>query len=171
MRQCLREERAFGVVLIRHGREVAPGPAVSAEETSFHSVGTQAAIVDSGMRADGLLGIDTRGRQRFEISRHWRERSGLYMAEVRPLAAKVRVENLPDNTISRHRRVLERLIAADPARWPASQLRLDDPVWVAYRLSELLPIRLQERQEILAATCLDSALRSIDQLIESLGIS
>lgn len=169
VRGCLRSGTPFGVVLIESGSEVEQDRALS-EETRFHPIGTEAHIIDSRMHPDGLLGIDVRGAGRFEIQRHWRERNGLFMGDVRPLAAKARVENLSEVTINRHRQFLERVIAANPSRWPVAERRLDDPVWVAYRLSELLPVRLQDRQAILASVCLDSATRAIDQLIDSLGI-
>jgi len=169
VRSCLRNASPFGVMLIQSGSEVDQARS-SDNETRFHPVGTEAHITDTRVHSDGLLGIDTRGGGRFEVLHHWREPNGLFMGEVRPLAAKARVENLAEDTINRHRQFLERVINANPARWPEAERRLDDPVWVAYRLSELLPVRLQDRQSILAAACLDSATRAIDQLIDSLGI-
>ncbi len=168
VRRCLRTGSPFGVVLIQAGSEVEQEGSM---ETCFHPVGTEARIVDSNIHPDGLLGIEAQGSRRFEVVRHWQEGDGLFMAEVRWLADKARVENLSEATINRHRLFLERVIEANEARWPLAERRLDDPVWVAYRLSELLPVRLRDRQSILAASCLDSATRAIDQLIDSLGIA
>src|SRR6185295_8191885 len=54
---CLREQRGFGVVLIREGSEVGAA--------EFETLGTLARIVDFHMLSDGLLGLTTIGERRF----------------------------------------------------------------------------------------------------------
>jgi len=159
VRQCLREDRPFGVVLIDEGSEV--GGVVTS-----HSVGTTARIVDSGNRSDGLLGIFTQGEQRFVIEECRRERNGLNVARARMLDGKPEVAH----PMHHYRELLQTLVDNDPARFPAHARRLDDPVWVIYRLSESLPIKLRERQRILEAECLNSALSVIDEALERIGL-
>ncbi|MFN8592978.1 MAG: LON peptidase substrate-binding domain-containing protein [Thermomicrobiales bacterium] len=65
---------AFGVVLVRRGREVADQPDVE-------SIGTAATIVQSEQHADGRWSIVVRGGRRFQIvDQDWRE--GYLIASV-----------------------------------------------------------------------------------------
>jgi len=159
VRQCLREDRPFGVVLIDEGSEVGG-------EVTPHTVGTTARIVDSGMRSDGLLGIFTQGEQRFVIESCRIQKNGLNVGKVRLLEGKPQIEH----DMTHYRQLLTRLIENDPARFPAHARRMDDPVWVIYRLSECLPIKLRERQRILEAQSLDYGLSIIDEALRRLGL-
>ncbi|MFP4154405.1 MAG: LON peptidase substrate-binding domain-containing protein [Halothiobacillaceae bacterium] len=158
VRRCLREDRPFGVVLIDEGSEVEAG-------VTTHPVGTTARIVDSGLRSDGLLGIFTRGEQRFRIDDLRTHGDGLAVARVQMLDHKPRI----NVALASYRQLLESLIESDPARFPAHARRMDDPVWVIYRLSENLPIPLGERQRILEAECLDTGLAAIDAALARIG--
>jgi Lon protease-like protein len=59
--RCLDEGRPFGVVLIRDGREVGPGP------TSIATVGTVAEIREAGKFSDGRYELLVVGVRRFRI--------------------------------------------------------------------------------------------------------
>lgn len=58
--QCLAEDKPFGVVLIRQGREVGA-------TAQPHEVGTSARIIESSRLADGTLNIITVGVERFRV--------------------------------------------------------------------------------------------------------
>ncbi len=58
--RCLKEDMAFGVVLIKEGEEAGP-PAV------LHPVGTLARIVDVARMADGRMNIVVAGLTRFKL--------------------------------------------------------------------------------------------------------
>ena len=75
VRECLREGGGFGICLIRAGSEVG-------EPAMPYDVGTSASIIDTGMRAEGLLGIYTRGQRRFRIRAMEARPDMLVMAEV-----------------------------------------------------------------------------------------
>jgi len=62
VRRCLAEDKPFGVVLIRRGREVGG----TAEP---HQVGTVARIIESAHLSDGAMDIVTVGAERFRIRR------------------------------------------------------------------------------------------------------
>jgi Lon protease-like protein len=62
VRQCLAEEKPFGVVLIRRGEEVG-------ETAEPHLVGTSARIVESSHLPDGTMNIVVVGMERFRIIR------------------------------------------------------------------------------------------------------
>ncbi len=161
VRDCLREDRPFGVCLIREGQEVGGN-------ARPHEVGTLARILDSGTRSDGLLGILTQGEQRFRILSLQDRPDKLLLGEIEPVADKPEACGEPLAPLAG---LLESLLAVDPERLPPVRWRLDDPVWVVYRLAERLPIRLVERQQVLDSDDIDSALRVLREAVDRLGIS
>ena len=60
VRECMREERVFGVACIKDGSEVGDAPKI-------HDVATSARISDFDRLDDGLLGITADGERRFRI--------------------------------------------------------------------------------------------------------
>ena len=62
IRQCLAEDKPFGVVLIRRGQEVG-------EKAEPYTVGTIARIVESTHLPDGTMNIVSVGTERFRIHR------------------------------------------------------------------------------------------------------
>lgn len=144
VRECTRNDRPFGVCLILDGTE-AGAPAMPA------AVGTLARIVDFEAREDGLLGIRARGGARFRV-RATRVRSdGQVRAEVRPW---------PDEPVlpvpaefGLLATILERLLEqVGGPHAKAGRAHFDDASWVGFRLAELLPLALAERQELLLLT-------------------
>src|SRR5271163_1164278 len=80
VRSCMREDRRFGVALIKEGAEVGPA------ET--FDVGTMAKIVDFHQLSDGFLGLSCVGEQRFRIRSRSRQLDGLNLAEVEWMEAE-----------------------------------------------------------------------------------
>ena len=143
---CLRDERPFGVCLIREGREVGT---VAVPEP----VGCLATIESWDMPQLGLFHLVARGGGRFRIREMRIAPNHLISAAVEPIppddAAK-EVEPLC-------REVLQAIIAKVGAeRFPAP-LRFDDAAWVGYRLAEVLPLEARAKQELLEIT--DAAAR------------
>jgi uncharacterized protein len=149
--RCMREGAGFGVVLIREGREVGPA------ET--FDVGTLADIVDFHQLSDGLLGLSCIGRQRFRIRSRCTQADGLNLAEVDRLQ--------PESTVpvpARHSRLAELLQNVLPQLgevYEGIEMRPDDAAWVGYRLAEILPIPLADKQSILE---LDDPIQRLDVL-------
>jgi uncharacterized protein len=151
VRRCMRGSQAFGVALIREGKEVGPA------ET--FDVGTLAKIVDFHQLSDGLLGLSCVGEQRFRIRSRGRQADGLNLAEVDWLA--------PEPTVAvpaRHARLSELLKSVLPQLgevYTGIQMRLDDAAWVGHRLAEILPIPLADKQRCLE---LDDPIERLDVL-------
>ena len=151
VRRCMREGAGFGVVLIREGGEVGPA------ET--FDVGTLADIVDFHQLSDGLLGLSCVGGQRFRIRSRSRQSDGLNLAEVDRLQ--------PESTVpvpARHSRLAELLKNVLPQLgevYEGIEMRPDDAAWVGYRLAEILPIPLADKQAILE---LDDPIQRLDVL-------
>jgi len=151
VRRCMREGAGFGVVLIREGGEVGPA------ET--FDVGTLADIVDFHQLSDGLLGLSCVGRQRFRIRSRSRQADGLNLAEVDRLQPEFTVP-VP----ARHSRLAELLKNVLPQLgevYEGIEMRPEDAVWVGYRLAEILPIPLADKQRILE---LDDPIERLDVL-------
>ena len=72
---CMREETAFGIILIYKGEETII-------DSDIYTVGTTATICDWEHRADGLLGITALGMERFEIQSTHTQADGLTLADV-----------------------------------------------------------------------------------------
>src|SRR5690606_26553599 len=78
IRDCLRNDTGFGVVLIEHGSEVArPGA-----KLDIHRTGTYCKVVDWNQLPNGLLGITVEGLSTFRIEETWQEPNNLCKAVV-----------------------------------------------------------------------------------------
>lgn len=159
VKRCMREGSCFGVVLLREGREAGAA-------ASFSEVGTSARIVDFNLLPDGLLGISCRGERRFRVQRVWREPDGLNMGEVvwldaSPGQALEQTEGvLAVPEMYRHLADLLRKVLPELGEiYAALELRFEDAEWVSARLTEILPISLDDKQYILE---LDDPLRRLE---------
>lgn len=139
VRRCMREDRGFGVVLIREGREVGP--------VETYDVGTMANITDFHQLSDGLLGLSCVGQQRFRILEKTVAKDGLNLGDVEWLQPEPTVD-VPE----RHGRLKDLLRSVLPQLgevYTGIEMHLDDAAWVGHRLAEILPIPLSEKQHCL----------------------
>src|SRR5690349_15995481 len=140
VRHCMRERCPFGVVLIRAGAEV--GAVADTAE-----VGTSARIVDFNPMPDGLLGISCIGERKFRVTRRWQESNGLNVADITMLPEDERV-SLPGEFL--HLGALLRKVLPELGElYATTPMRPDDAAWVGYRLAEILPVSLSEKQQCL----------------------
>lgn len=139
VRSCMREDSAFGAVLIVAGAEA--GGAVEATAP----VGTSARIVDFYPMPDGLLGIYCLGGRKFRLLRRWQHPDGLNMGEVVFLPDEPAVE-LPAE-YQHLGRLMRKVLPELGELYEAVEKRVDDAAWVGYRLAEILPVSLTEKQE------------------------
>ena len=156
---CLRDNRPFGVCLIREGREV--GTAAVPEP-----VGCLAVIEQWDMPQLGVFQLVTRGAGRFRIREMRVAPNHLISAAVEPIP--------PDDAAGEVdplcREVLQAIIDKVGAeRFPASA-RLDDAAWVGYRLSEVLPLDVRVKQELLELTDAARRLERLRGLLATQGL-
>ena len=139
IRAVLKSGSEFGVLAIRSGGEV--GPAQTAD------VGTSARVVDFHQLPDGLLGLSCHGMRRFRLKSRREQRDGLnlgvvaWLTEPAPVRVPVRFEPLA--------RLLRQLLPELGDLYASVEPRFDDTSWVGYRLSEILPLALADRQHSL----------------------
>lgn len=138
--RCMREQSAFGVLLLRAGSEVG---AVAQTAT----LGTMARIIDWYQGSDGILGITAVGTERFELLEVEQQADGLYQGRVVPVPAEP-VLALPE----RYQPMVELLeaILDDLGKlYDAVPRRFDDATWVGCRFAEILPMPLEQKQQCL----------------------
>ena len=140
VRRCLRESRAFGVVLILEGAEAGTVASVAA-------TGTSARLVDFDTLPDGLLGIDCVGEQRFRLRRRWQQADGLNLAEV---------DYLPDDApcalpaeLAHLGELLREVLPQLGDRYTHVTASYEDAGWVGNRWAEVLPLTSAEKQQLL----------------------
>lgn len=152
VRRCLKEQSAFGVVLIVEGAEAGP-------VTTIATVGTTARMVDFETLPDGLLGVACVGEQRFRVLRHWREDSGLnvadveYLAESAPCALPAAFAHLGE--------LLRELLPSLGRDYTHVEAHYEDAGWVGNRWAEILPLAPTAKQSLLE---LDDTLERLQQV-------
>ena len=137
---CLRDNRPFGVCLIKQGKEVGV-PAIP------EAIGCTAAITEWDMQQLGVLHLKTKGVGRFRILNRQVAKNGLISAEVEMFAADKQIVLSPE--LRDCATVLKLVMEKIGVEHFPSPLRLDEAAWVGYRLAEVLPMKLAAKQEIL----------------------
>ena len=136
---CLKDGTPFGVCAIREGKEVGT-PAVPFE------IGTLAKIAEWDMPQLGVLQIVASGEARFRILERHARKDGLLVGRVEVLPAE------SDGPIPRACelavRLLERVIEQHAGLFPPPH-HLQSAAWVSARLTEILPLPLPAKQELL----------------------
>jgi uncharacterized protein len=137
VRKSLREETAFGVVLIDGGTETGT-------LTATATVGTSARIADFYSLPDGLLGVTCLGLQKFKLGGRRVQSDGLNLGSVEWLDTEQEIE-LPGEYW--HLGQLLRKVLPELGNFYESVAkRFDDATWVGYRLAEILPLSLSDKQ-------------------------
>lgn len=139
---CLRDASPFGVCRIREGLEVG-APAIP------EPVGCTAIIAEWEMPHLGVFHLKSRGQQAFRILEKTTQRDGLIRAEVELLDDAP--GNPPPDALQLCRQVLEQIVNRVGSDYFFAPLDFDNPRWVSYRLAEVLPLGMEDRQALLEA--------------------
>jgi Lon protease-like protein len=134
---CLRDNLAFGVCLIREGHEVG---APAAPE----SVGCLATIEQWDMPHTGMFHLLARGGDRFRIHETSVASNGLISGDVEMLPPADPCAPDPQ-CVDLIKRIIEQ-VGAENFPQP---LKLEDGAWVAYRLAEMMPFSMAQKQRLL----------------------
>ncbi len=157
--RCLKGGHGFGVVLIREGRE-AGGPASTA------AIGTMARIVDWDQGEDGLLGVTAHGQGRFRLHGARVQDDGLNLGQVEFLAPETRLPIALRH--ARLARLLETVLSDLGPLYDAIEKDYEDASWVGYRLAELLPIAMPDKQALLELEDAEARLDALLPVVASL---
>ncbi|MGZ5093421.1 MAG: LON peptidase substrate-binding domain-containing protein [Burkholderiales bacterium] len=156
---CIRDERPFGVCLIREGKEVGV-PAVP------ETIGCLAKIEHWDMPQLGVFHLIARGSERFRLHESRVAPNGLMSGSV---------ERLPPDEPLQHfdracQQVLKLIIErVGESKFPAP-LALDDASWVGYRLAETLPLDMRVRQELLEVENAGERLQRLRDILMKEGL-
>jgi len=148
--ECMKRDQPFGVCLIRQGSEV--GKAAEPETT-----GTLATITDWDTLPGGLLGITAIGGRRFHVLERKVTAEQLLRARIELLQEEPAMPVPAESAMLVE--VLRRIMEA--AQLAADERRFDQADWVTWRLSELLPLTNEQRQQLLET---DSAIERLYRL-------
>ena len=140
--ECGRNGSGFGICLILEGNEAG----TPATPVAF---GTEAVIEDFGNTPEGLLSLRVRGRRRFHVLRTRVRDTGLIVADIEwrdDVAPSSRLR--PEHALLAEllRRILLQVDAGHVDPDPAL---FDDAAWTGWRLAELLPLSMPQRQALL----------------------
>jgi hypothetical protein len=156
---CLRDGSPFGVCLIREGQEVG-------QPAAPHDTGCLATIEQWDVPHPNLFALLARGGARFRILDTSVNAGGLITARIELLpepAADVPMEPACEEVL----RLAIKRAGADSVPGP---IQLDNPLWVSYRLAEILPITAQEKQALLEMTDTAARLAQLRELLLAHGI-
>jgi Lon protease-like protein len=144
---CLKSDTGIGVVLIKDGAET--GKAADTYDT-----GTLSGISYWHKRPDGILGVTLKGNQRFSILSTTVQKNQLLMAEVE-LLPELKTTELPGG-YEHLVLLLQQIISQLDPPFTTMETKYDCAEWVGARLVELLPLPLQDKQELLSINdCLE----------------
>jgi uncharacterized protein len=156
---CLRDSTPFGVCLIKEGHEVG-------QPAAPHAVGCLAHIAQWDVPHPNLFAVLARGSTRFRVLNTTVAGNGLITARIEPLP-----EPTQSGSVDRAcQEVLRLAIERAGVESVPGPVRLDDPVWVSYRLAEILPIPAQDKQALLELTDTGARLTQLHDLLLAHGI-
>ena len=140
--QCMKQQSEFAVALITDGKEAG-------QPAEFYKTATLASILDFDQLDDGMLGITCRGTTIVDIGEQQVQDDNLILGNMEPRLQHP-LENKSDNFFSIQAFLRQVLDREDLTEY-RTQLREDwnDPDWISFRLSELLPIESESKQVLL----------------------
>ena len=157
VKQAIADNSPFGICAIREGSEVG-APATPYE------IGTRVIVTDWDMPQTGILHIDTQAQERFVIRSTHSEPNGLLIGTVEPVSVEV-IAPIPDD-LQLAAEILRHIVKEyGDAHFPAPH-HFDDAVWVGYRLSEVLPLKLSIKQNLLEMNDSVERLRILSEILK-----
>lgn len=157
VKRAIAEHSAFGICAIREGQETGT-PAVP------YPVGTLVRITDWDMPESGIFHIDTRAEQRFVIRRTRAETTGLLVGDVDEVSAESPAAVPQELELAVE--ILRHIVGEYGAQHFPAPLAYDDAVWVGYRLSEVLPLKLSVKQNLLEMNDSVTRLRILTEFLK-----
>ncbi len=133
---CMASDQLFGIILNK--------PSSTNDKNNFSKIGTLAQIVDWDQGSDGVLGLKVIGKERFILTSHYTDENGLNMGEIEILEPEKKLL-LPEGYVTLSA-ILETILNEFSELYVSVKKDFNDASWVGYRLAEILPIELSQRQ-------------------------
>ena len=166
VRNCMRSNTGFGICLLKQGEEVE-----QSSQQSIHRTGTYASIVDWDQLENGLLGITVEGSRKFKISKSWQASSGLLTADVIfSETGNLGGDPIPvDEQFSGLAELLQSLESHPAVERKNQQIDYNNLWDLGWRLSELIPIEAEKKQELLELDDAWERIENIEQLVSDMA--
>lgn len=140
IKQAIADDTPFGLCAIKEGNETGE-PAVP------YDIGTYMRVTDWDMPQTGILHIETRALERFVIRSIHAQPNGLLVGTVEDVSVEP-VAPVPSE-LELSVQILRHIVNEyGDAHFPAP-LEFDNATWVGFRLSEVLPLTLSIKQNLL----------------------
>ena len=136
--RCMREDTEFGIILSRESTDP--------KMFETYDTGTLAKIIDWDQGEDGLLGITTKGTQKFRLIELNKQEDGLNIGTIE------RIEREGDYQPIEHFNhlvVLLQAILDDVNIYNDDEKNFDSAAWISYRFAEILPLKIEDKQKCL----------------------
>ena len=164
VKNCMRNDSKFGVVLIREGLEIDEK---SHAKSNLSSIGTLARIVDWDQLPNGLLGITIQGGERLFLLDSWKQENGLVLGNINifqsDTSAPMRKEWAPlldvFHRIKQHPHVKRMNLDID-----------EEDAWqVGFILSQLLPIVEIDKHELLGLKDIEELMEKLEKMLSEMS--
>ncbi len=167
VRDCMREEVGFGVVLIKEGDQVLHD--ADQQLPAVAHCGTYCSIVDFDQHDNGNLEITIQGEVKFSIRDQYESPDRLMLAQVEflPLEEQHSVPDNKQHLVS----LLESLTSHDAVRSLYLDVNYEDASDVSGRLSELLPCSNDFKQKMLELKNAEVRLGELEKVVLKLQSS
>ena len=164
---CMRTSTGFGICLLKEGEEVVQ----EGTNQTIHRTGTYSNIIDWDQLENGLLGITVEGSAKFSIEDCWQSDSGVLQGNVQfNETDNVGRETIPlDDQYTALADLLQNLESHPLVE--QKKLIIDyNNLWdLGWRLSELIPIEIEQKQQLLEIDDPWERIQSIEQLVSDLA--
>ncbi len=157
--RCLKNDQGFVISLLRDGAETG-------RVASFCEICTYVRIIDFQQLDNGLLGITVEGEAKVAITQSWQQSDGLNLGEVTLLPEEA-CENIPA-AFHELPSVLRALFQHPVIEGLGMRVDYGDARDVSWRLTELLPLDMQEKQNLLEMQDPLARLERLQELLEAL---
>lgn len=167
VRQCLRDQTGFGVVLIEAGNEVSH----KGQKLDIHRVGTYCEVVDWDELPNNLLGITVEGIKTFSIIESRREKNNLCVADI-IFRSDDAIDAEPidvGDEFQEYVELLKGLSSHQMVKDLNIEISFENLREIAWCLAELLPVSNKEKQAILELNDPISRLEQIELYIAAMN--
>lgn len=138
--QAIADHATFGICAIREGRDIDPA-------AKHHTLGTRVRVIDWDMPQPGILHIQTQALERFVVRSSHSESNGLRIGEVDDVSAEPPLAVPAEFALAAE--ILYQIMGELGVEKFAQPHDYNNAVWISYRLSEVLPLKLSIRQNLL----------------------
>ena len=164
VKNCMRNDSKFGVVLIREGLEIDEKDHA---KSNLSSIGTLARIVDWDQLPNGLLGITIQGGERFFLLDSWKQENGLVLGNINIFQSYTYVPMRKEWAPLLD--VLRRIKQHPHVKRMNLDINEEDAWQVGFILSQLLPIVEIDKHELLGLKDIEELMEKLEKMLSEIS--